>query len=78
VSRPVFKLVGERWRPRMLVLQTNDDGDGGLLWWYSEAEGIDRPKGSLPLEQVRVQMKGRTRGQSRQGSRNLYKSSLAE
>ena len=36
----------------MLVLEGTEDGEGGRLWWFSEADGETRPKGSLPLEVV--------------------------
>ena len=49
-----LKLVGQRWRPRTLVLEPNPDGsgNGGHLWWYSPAEGAEFPKGSVPLETI--------------------------
>jgi len=47
-----LQLVGQRWRPRVLVLEGTEDGEGGRLWWFSEADGETRPKGSLPLEVV--------------------------
>mmetsp|Transcript_74929 Transcript_74929/g.109889 ORF Transcript_74929/g.109889 Transcript_74929/m.109889 type:complete len:100 (+) Transcript_74929:40-339(+) len=53
LSGPVLKLVGQRWRPRTLVLEPHPSGKGGgHLWWYSEADGAEYPKGSLPLEKI--------------------------
>ena len=44
--------VGQRWRPRTLVLDADAQADGSLgrLWWYTETDGPTRPKGCLPLE----------------------------
>ena len=51
---PLYKLVRGRWRPRMLVLEPHpEQGAGGKLWWYSETDGAERPKGSIPLEHIR-------------------------
>ncbi len=51
---PVYKLVGGRWRPCMLVLESHpEEGAGGKLWWYSETDGAERPKASILLEHIR-------------------------
>jgi hypothetical protein len=52
LSRALSKLVGQRWRPRTLVLDADpqEDGSFGRLWWYTETDGPTRPKGCLPLE----------------------------
>jgi hypothetical protein len=52
LSRAHSQLVGQRWRPRTLVLDADAQADGSLgrLWWYTETDGPTRPKGCLPLE----------------------------
>jgi hypothetical protein len=52
LTGPVLKLIGSRWRPRTLVLETGQDGNAGNLWWYSEAEGPERMKGCIPLHMI--------------------------
>ena len=34
------------------MLEAHKDGTGGHLWWYSEAEGPELVKGSIPLDLI--------------------------